>query len=319
VTLLKENPMKKGTSLRSWRIRAFGANVLVKPVDARIQGRERAPGESRKRIVLFLVLTFALSAVAQVLIMSMGRAPLLDFGIMWSPGIAALITTYAFQRNFRDMGWRLGKPRYLLLGYALPLVEAALVYGVVWLVGLGALHGGSLGAGQVLELLTLLFVFEAVPLALGEELGWRGLLVPELSRLTSFTNTALISGVIWAVWHWPLVLSGDYSSPVPWWFALSCFTASEILASFAVAWLRLRSGSLWPAVLAHASFNLYVQGVFGPLTGDTGITEYVVGEFGIASVLTGIVIAYVFWRLRHALPEPTQRGADRMDLEPLVR
>ena len=300
----KDNIMKKATSLRSWWSRASGTNVPGEPVEAGIRVPERAPGESRKRIVTFLVLTFALSAVMQALIIGMGRAPLLDFGIMWSPGIAALITTYAFQGNFRDMGWRLGKPRYLLLGYGLPLVEAALVYGVVWLVGLGAFHGDGLGAGQALELLTLLFVLEAVPLALGEELGWRGLLVPELSRLTSFTNTALISGVIWAVWHWPLVLSGEYSSAAPWWLALSCFTVSDILASFAVAWLRLRSGSLWPAVLAHASFNLYAQGIFGPLTGDTGITEYVVGEFGVASVLTGIVIAYVFWRLRHRIGQP---------------
>ena len=133
-------------SLRSWRSRAFGANVLVKPVDAGIRARERAPGESPKRIVLFLVLTFALSAVAQALIMSMGRTPLFDFGIMWSPGIAALITTYAFQGNFRDMGWRLGKPRYLLLGYGLPLVEAALAMASSGSWGLG--HATATALGQ---------------------------------------------------------------------------------------------------------------------------------------------------------------------------
>jgi hypothetical protein len=138
--------------------------VLVKPVEAGIRAHQRAPGESRKRIALFLVLTFALSAVAQALIMGMGRAPLLDFAIMWSPGITALITTYAFQGNVRDMGWRLGKPHYLLLGYGLPL------------------------------------------------------------------------------------------------------------------------------------------------TGETGITEYVVGEFGVASVLTGIVIAYVFWRLRHRIGQSRTYG-----------
>jgi CAAX protease family protein len=68
------------------------------------------------------------------------------------------------------------------------------------------------------------------------------------------------------------------------------------------AWLRLRSGSLWPVVLAHASFNLYVQSGFNPLTVDTGVTEYIVDEFGFGFVVSGSVIAYIFWRLRHRLP-----------------
>jgi uncharacterized protein len=74
------------------------------------------------------------------------------------------------------------------------------------------------------------------------------------------------------------------------------------LAGFSAAWLRLRSGSLWPVVLAHASFNLYVQSGFNPLTVDTGVTEYIVDEFGFGFVVSGSVIAYIFWRLRHRLP-----------------
>jgi membrane protease YdiL (CAAX protease family) len=281
-----------------------------------LSGWRRASSEGRKRIVTFLVLTFAFSAVWEALIIRAGTlhagGGLFVLGLMWSPGIAALITTYGFQRSFRSMGWRLGKPRYLLVGYGLPIVEGTLVYGVVWLIGLGVLRGDALGAGQALLILTLGFVFSGV-FALGEEIGWRGLLVPELARITSFTNTALISGAIWAVWHWPIVLLADYNSGAPWWFALPCFTATAILASFALAWLRLRSGSLWPAVVAHAGWNLYVQDVFGPLTGDTGITEYVVGEFGFAFVLTGIPIAYLFWRLRHRLP--ASKGTGRTDSE----
>jgi uncharacterized protein len=49
-------------------------------------------------------------------------------------------------------------------------------------------------------------------LALGEEIGWRGLLVPQLARLTTFTKTALLSGGIQAVWHWPFVLFAGFSS-----------------------------------------------------------------------------------------------------------
>ena len=67
-----------------------------------------------------------------------------------------------------------------------------------------------------------------------------------------------------------------------------------------------RSGSVWPVVLAHASFNPYVQSGFNPLTRDTGITEYIVDEFGAALILSGAVIACDVWRLRHRLPKPPQ-------------
>src|SRR5215213_5051568 len=127
--------MKKGISLLSWRSRASGANMLTKPVEAEALACERAPGEGRKRIVTFLALTVALSAVWEALIIRAGTlhagGGLFVFGLMWSPGIAALITTYALQRNSAGMGWRLSKTRYLLVGYGLPLAEAVLVYGVV--------------------------------------------------------------------------------------------------------------------------------------------------------------------------------------------
>jgi hypothetical protein len=57
--------------------------------------------------------------------------------LMWCPALAAIATRLLFQRNLRGFGWRTGKPRYLLLGYVLPLGLTALVYSGVWLTGLG--------------------------------------------------------------------------------------------------------------------------------------------------------------------------------------
>jgi hypothetical protein len=124
---------------------------------------------------------------------------------------AALITVFAFQRNVNGIGWRLGKPRYLLIGYGLPLVECSFVYGVVWLVGLGGLRGDVPEAARTLVVITP-GLLGGIFLALGEEIGWRGLLVPQLARLTTFTKTALLSGGIQAVWHWPFVLFAGFSS-----------------------------------------------------------------------------------------------------------
>jgi membrane protease YdiL (CAAX protease family) len=139
---------------------------------------------------------------------------------------------------------------------------------------------------------------------LGEEIGWRGLLVPELAREYTFTATALISGGIWALWHFPIILFADYITPgLPGWFALICFTVMVLGISFAFAWLRLKSGSLWTAVLLHASHNLFIQTIFTPLTQDSGATSYWIDEFGIGLALAAAVVAFLFWRRRYELPQ----------------
>ncbi|NTU80298.1 MAG: CPBP family intramembrane metalloprotease [Chloroflexales bacterium] len=139
--------------------------------------------------------------------------------------------------------------------------------------------------------------------ALGEEIGWRGLLVPELARRFSFTATALISGAVWAIWHSPAILFAHYNNAgAPMGVGLACFTVMVIGTSFAFAWLRLQSGSLWPAVLLHASHNLFIRTIFTPLTGATRFTPYVIGEFGLGLALVALPVGYLFWRKRGALP-----------------
>jgi membrane protease YdiL (CAAX protease family) len=136
-------------------------------------------------------------------------------------------------------------------------------------------------------------------MALGEEIGWRGLLVPELAKITSFTKTALISGIIWAAWHMPVIfLTGYYQGEgTPVVYSAACFAVMIVSGSFAYAWLRLKSGSLWTAAFLHASHNVFLDAL-SRITGNTGITAYIIGEFGIGLALTSVVVAYVFWRMQ---------------------
>jgi membrane protease YdiL (CAAX protease family) len=244
---------------------------------------------------------------------------------MWCPGIAALITRFSFQRNLRGLGWGLGKRRYLLVSYGIPLLYASVAYGLVWLASggelfdhevigriaerLGERWGWSFGSdAAVLGVFFLLVAtrgfFFNILFALGEEIGWRGLLVPRLAEATSYSNTSWISGLIWAIWHWPLIIVAGYQSGSTA-FSLGTFSLLAIAASFIFAWLRLRSGSLWTAVLLHAGHNTFIQSFFDPLSRLDGAAQYLIGEFGIVTVASIAFVAWLFWRRRGDLPKQT--------------
>ena len=257
--------------------------------------------DASKRIITYLIIVFAVSSIFYVLIPRRGGleggGELLALPLMWSPALAALVTTFIFQRNLRGLGWGLGKPKYFLIAYLVPILYAAIVYLVAWGLGLGELDTSSTSNGWALVLNKLTIgVLGSAILAIGEEIGWRGLLVPQLARLGTFTQTALISGVIWGIWHIPLIIGGGYSSNAPTWYAITCFMVEIIGISFAFAWVRLASGSIWPALLLHATHNSFIQGALDKLTADTGQTEFFTTEFGLGLAIMGIIVGLIFWR-----------------------
>jgi membrane protease YdiL (CAAX protease family) len=150
--------------------------------------------------------------------------------------------------------------------------------------------------------------------ALGEEIGWRGFLVPELAKRTSFTATALISGCAWALWHYPIVIFADYNPGTAAWYALPCLTVQIVALSFVFAWMRLKSGSLWTGVLLHASHNLFIQAFFDPITTDTGRTKYVIGEFGAALSLVFILLGAYFWTRRNEVSTTASNGGEAIKI-----
>ena len=142
--------------------------------------------------------------------------------------------------------------------------------------------------------------------ATGEELGWRGFLVPTLARTMSFGRTAVISGAIWAAWHVPLIVFADYNGGTPAWYSVLCFVVMVVSLGVPFAWLRLRSGSVWPAAILHASHNLFVQGFFDRVTVDTGPTRWLTSEFGAALALAIVGTAWLFWRARASVVLPIE-------------
>jgi len=279
------------------------------------------PSGSRRRVVIFLLLVFAFSSVFYFLILRAHKlgagGGLYVVGIMWCPALAAFATLKLNGRKLSELGWKWPQTKYATMSWFIPLLYATVAYAIVWASGRGGfpnhefmqhlvsrmgMHTSPVVSTVVYVLLTGSFgLVESLATALGEEIGWRGFLVPELFRTMGFTSTALISGVVWACWHYPILIWGDYNAGTPTWYGLTCFTVLVVAISVVFAWMRLKSGSLWVGALLHASHNLYIQDIFSPLTSNTGKTAWFIDEFGAVLPIVAVGFAIYFWWRRNEL------------------
>jgi membrane protease YdiL (CAAX protease family) len=274
---------------------------------------------------MYLIVLFAFSSFFYFLILHSGSLGygrgMYVFGLMWCPALAGMLTLRLNGRSIAELGWKWGETKYQVRSWYIPLLYASVAYAIVWIFRLGAfgnpefydslaksMHlGGPPWISVVLGIVLIgtYGLVRSVSSALGEEIGWRGFLVLELSKTTSFTATSLISGVVWSLWHYPILIYGDYNAGTPTWYGLTCFTVLVIAISFVFAWMRLKSGSLWTGAILHGSHNLYIQGIFTPLTRNTGKTAWFIDEFGCVLPLVTIAFAIYFWSKRRELPAPS--------------
>ena len=170
---------------------------------------------TRNSLIVFLTLTFAISSIFYG--WSFSGAPLnrvVPF-LMWTPGLCALFTQLTFRHTIAGLGWRPGPLRYLCGAALLPVVYCLVVYAPVWLTGAGQFDGSVLG--RVFPLLPFALA-ESLVFALGEEIGWRGFLAPTFHRTRGFGWAGIAVGIIWGVWHIPLVVARGYDAGTPLWY-----------------------------------------------------------------------------------------------------
>jgi membrane protease YdiL (CAAX protease family) len=238
----------------------------------------------RKSIVVFLIIAFSLAWALFVLPLAFRKADsstrqaitlVCWSAAMWAPGLAAILTNYFVDREPMSKLHlnRLGDRRSYLLAWLVPplLVIAAGILTAVLGVGQldleftavreamaqssnSALPPGVVVGIQMLFALTLAPLFNSL-FALGEELGWRGYLLPKLIPLGQ-GRAILLSGIIWGVWHWPAILQGhNYpNQPVLGMFLMIGFC---VLFGAFLSWLYLRTGSPWAPALGHGALNAF--------------------------------------------------------------
>jgi membrane protease YdiL (CAAX protease family) len=224
------------------------------------------------------------------------------------------------------VSFRLGGRRgWKAIGLALifPLVIGLIAYGIAWVTGLvrfspqpfewGAPYVGDSASPVVVFVINLAVAVTIVtilsaPRAAGEEIGWRGYMLTRLID-AGVPKPILTSGLIWGLWHMPLIVGGVYlTGPRP---ALSVvlFMVVATAFSFVFARLRLETGSVWPAIALHAAWNAIIQTAFDRASTGAGATLWI-GESGIFVALTTIVAAIIFSRGSGRSAECPKRGSN---------
>jgi membrane protease YdiL (CAAX protease family) len=242
-------------------------------------------------IALFLVLTFGLSWAIWLGLGALGVSFTIRTAIgMFGPAAAAVLVRGPLRHEgFADAGLRLvgrGQPRgrwlYVAAYLVPPLVIAA---GIGLSLALGYQHWtdpvvsmqrlltdslaqahqqlparvslpqlaritllAELGAAFTIGLaINMLFTF-------GEEFGWRGYLLPRLAPLGG-AWASILTGIVWGLWHAPLIVQSGYNFPGHPWLGIGGMVLFTVALGIVFAWLRFRSGSVWPSTLAHAAIN----------------------------------------------------------------
>jgi membrane protease YdiL (CAAX protease family) len=271
-----------------------------------------AVSTARRGVVAYLVVVALLSAVVDIVILRT-REVNLALVLMCMPALACVAVRLVRHEGFGDVSFRFGGLRtWLAIGLALllPFVVGLLAYVPAWLSGLatfGPSPTGSLGDFQSLlwQALTLGLLL-GLPFAFGEELGWRGYLVPRLLD-ARVPYPLVVSGVIWGAWHLPLIFAGLYASGSQPALSGAIFMAVVIPAAILFAWLRLATGSLWPAVVAHAAWNSIIQDVLDKSTQGDNAALWT-GESGLLTAVVLVVLALLATALRLTKwRTPTQR------------
>lgn len=254
-------------------------------------------------LVVFLVLALGLPWLATLpLYMDGGlRNPattLLIIAMQTAPTIGALVVTFGVLRpahSGRYLGLVPVRPWRRVLGYSLLGFVGALVGSVLAIV-VGSLAGvtplaPAPGALSQIALVPVLTVGLGITL-IGEEIGWRGFLLPALQPLGTVPSL-LLNGIVWGLWHTPLLLLGynfGTTSPV----SVPLMMVGTTLIGTMLAWLRFRSGSIWAGVVAHGTLNASASLLLIALVPKTpDVTATVLGWAGwiVLAVVIGVVAA----------------------------
>ena len=202
--------------------------------------------------------------------------------LMFTPLVAAIISSLITKVK---IVW--GKPsiKYLLIGLVFPYI-VLLTYFVASKFGILTYTNG------INWISILPNVILGSILAIGEEVGWRGYVLPILRSKYGFLISNTLLATIWLVFHVPVILLGLYgNNALPLYQQLIFFSLNIFAFSFIIGILWEYSRNIWTATVAHASWNYLLQSVL--VASFVATNAWLVGEFGFLPLI-GLSVILIF-------------------------
>jgi membrane protease YdiL (CAAX protease family) len=263
-----------------------------------VRNDAQAAADTRRGIATFLAISFGLAWVGFIPELFGGTAiPVL---VPIAPAIAAVVVRkWVTREGFADSGWRpnLRAWRFYLLAVSWPIaatVLSVLIAGVVRVTPGDFSVPWGVERPDLLRLLSWLGASVLIsPIIFGEEFGWRGYLQRRLLADNPW-KAAIATGLIWGVWHYPLILS-DRETYSNLWIGLLVFPLATTNLSVFLGWLRERTGDVWSTSVGHAANNVTEDSWHRTaFTGESGGTPTATADLVLVAaevfVLTGFVI-----------------------------
>jgi uncharacterized protein len=230
------------------------------------------------------------------------------------PTVTVVILTFTLTpRGSRRALWRgIGLGRAGLRAWPasifLPMLLCAGAYGTALVIGAGRLQLGETSAATVPSW-TVNFIISLLigtVVILGEEIGWRGYLLPRFQQLTTRRRAAVVTGFAHGCFHLPLILlATTYDTGGSRWVAAPVAVAVITAGGVFYAWLWDRTGTVWPVAIAHNVVNtVFDLGAASVVATSGSSLASVAGETGFATLGVCVVAAVVLLRWARVWQRP---------------
>lgn len=252
----------------------------------------------KSNLFLYLVglLTFSWVFAFVIYQFSPNAAEFLPIIYMFLPGLFTLVWSYLNYGHLRNLKWHLKKPwwKYLLVLYLPVLYYAVLTALSVSLFNTETFEYTEKTFTQLPVVLTVgvmssLFL---IPLALGEEIAWRGFLQDRLINNFGTIKGILLLGIIWGFWHWPIAFKGhNLPEQFIWIEILFYYPLICVAFSIFIFIAMKKTNSIWIACIFHASNNM----VYGIVNSKTEIIDpkaFLILRVFFVIIITLITILY---------------------------
>lgn len=238
-----------------------------------------------KKIMLYYVGALLITLVLAGIIGGVGKTMGLNetiiglfvlMGAQLGPAISFLTMLTIFKHKKTSLSFKFGNLKFSILSIVIPIALISLSAEIITLLGKQYIESDIKGS------LFIIFVITSLIGCFGEEIGWRGYLLPLLSKKYSMFISSLLTGILWGAWHFTKTISYG---------VISYLLFIPMIAAFGIimGWIYFRTEhSLTYMITFHLCINV-LSGLL--LTGRECISFYVTGL--IISLVAILIIRVV--------------------------